>query len=239
MSFFSSLILFHPNPAPIIRVADLFQFATTLRSSVGVKDDSRCSASVKYGDRIDQDYETTNLMDWHESGGSRWGTIKEYKWDKKYNQLPWTNIAAKFAKIKKNVYRAHLSLGWLTKDSCTALTRWSDKDPQSGICPDSLSIEIDPICPTILTDEELVCTGLVSINFPGNGYFTWGPTWQDYAEQYREAKPIVEARSLTRSMFPVKRGDSFDKILEHLGPRFLNRDYYEDGDWILSVNETG
>jgi len=66
-----------------------------------------------------------------------------------------------------------------------------------------------------------------------------GPTWQDYAEQYRDAKPIVEARSLARSMFPVKRGDSFEKISEHLGPRFLNRDSPEDGDWILSVNETG
>ena len=174
MSFFSSLNLFHPNPPPPIEVAELFHFATTLRSAVGVKDDSRCSTSLKYGDKIAQDYETTNLMDWHDSGGSRWGTIKEYKWDKMYGQLPWTEICAKFAKAKKNVCRAHLSLGWLTKDSCTALTRWSDKDPSSGMCPDSLSIEIDPICPTILSDEELVCAGLVSINFPGNGYFTWG-----------------------------------------------------------------
>jgi len=239
MSFFSSLILFHPNPPPIIKGVDLIQFATTLRNEVGVKDDSRCSASLKYGERIDQDYETTNLMDWHESAGARWGTFKEYKWDKKYDQLPWADIVVKFAKAKKNVYRAHLSLGWLTKDSCTALTRWSDKDPRSGICPDSLSIEIDPICPTILSDEALVCTGLVSINFPGNGYFSWEPTWQDYAEQYREAKPVVAARSLTRSIFPVIRGDSFDKISEHLGPRFLNRDYYKEGDWVLSVNETG
>lgn len=223
-----------------MKAAGLISFATMLRSAVGVEDRAKCSVSLKYGDSIDQDHETTTLMDWHTSEGSTWSTIKEYQWDKKVKEIPWSKLQSKFLRDNKTIYRGHLRLGSLKHESCAALSRSSAADPQCGIYPDSLSISIDPVCPSTLSDEEEpVYTGLVSIRFSGNGYFTWGPHWSDYAEQYKAAAPIQVARRLTRTHFPVRRDDSVEKIAGHLGPRFLNRDYYEDGDWILSVSESG
>jgi len=220
-----------------MRAGDLFQLGSKLRESVGTKPHSRCDLRIKYGESIDQDYETTNLMDWDESGV--FASPRDYEWDASWNDVLWTDLPASLAAETRSIYRAYCLLGWLSEESCSALTRSSDEAPESGIWPDSISIEIDPICPTMLSDEELVCTGLISINFSGNGYFSWGPTWEQYSTQYRSATPVTAARKITREMFPVPRSEKLDRISEHLGDRFFNRAYYEPGDWILSVTETG
>jgi len=218
-------------------VGDLARLGTQLRAGIGAKPDTHCDLQLKYGECIDQDYETTNLMDWDESG--IFGSPRDYKWDGSWNHVLWNDLPASLATDTRSIYRAFFGLGLLTNESSSALTRQRDEDPGSGIWPDTFSIEIDPICPTILSDEELVCTGLISINFSGSGYFSWGPTWEEYANQYRFAAPVTAARRITRELFPVSHSERLDLVCEHLGDRFLNRAFYEPGDWILSVKETG
>ncbi len=88
-----------------------------------------------------------------------------------------------------------------------------------------------------LDADEVLCTGMLAVSFEGNGYFSWGRCFSDYAEQYRDAPPVVAARRICRETFPVAHSERFDRIAEHLGETFLNRDDYEDGDWILSIAE--
>ena len=62
---------------------------------------------------------------------------------------------------------------------------------------------------------------------------------QDYAAQYSVAQPVIKAKQICREQFPVKRDERFERFAKHLGELFLNRACYEEGDWILSVSETG
>lgn len=236
MSFFGSLILFYPSTPPQISVSQLLQLSSDLRQSIGTKLESPCSIEIKYGDRIDVDYECSTQVDWDDSG--RIGSHREIEWDKVYGDLTWQDLTKQLNDDEQYVYRGYLSLGSLTKESCAALTRWSNEDPRSGICPDSVSLKLGPVCPSSLSDEELVCTGMVALAFAGNGYFSWGPSWKEYAEQYQKAAPVLAAIRDTKRMFPVPKSESFARIAEHLGDRFLNREYYEPGDWILSIDES-
>lgn len=217
--------------------AELYRFGRELRSSAGVKPETPCSLNLKFGKKIDQDYRTSNEMEWDESG--LMGRTREYKWDVSLSRMPWSEIPGDWSAGKKNVYRAYFSLGDLTREASAALTRWSIDNPASGIAPDCVGIEINPVCPATLSSEELACTGMISVNFSGNGYFTWGPGWRDYAAQYTRAFPVVEALRIARSLFPAASSSAFKNISDYLGERFLNRECYEEGDWILTVQESG
>lgn len=237
MSFFSSLVLFYPGKPPVIKGHDLQNMASALRDAVGVKPDSRSTLEVKWGERIDQDYESTNETDWDESG--IFGTPRDFAWDLKRFNLPWSEVWADSSALTGNVYRAYVSLGLLTKPAVESLRASDPSDDRSFIAPDCASIQIGPICPATLSTEELACTGMVAVTFAGNGYFTWGRNMADYAAQYRDAPPVCEARRICRERFPAVRDDSFERIADHLGDLFLNRSSYVEGDWILSISETG
>jgi hypothetical protein len=79
----------------------------------------------------------------------------------------------------------------------------------------------------------------MTVYFPGNGDFSWGPPWSAYAEQYAQAGPVVTAKRIARTFFPVRRDGEFERVASYLGETFLNRDCYEEGDWILTVSESG
>ncbi len=89
-----------------------------------------------------------------------------------------------------------------------------------------------------LDASELVCTGLIGINFSGNGYFSWKKEYSEYVTQYESAFPIVAAKNISKEMFPVKKDSRFAGIDEYLGKLFFNRQNYRNGDWILSIVES-
>jgi hypothetical protein len=138
------------------------------------------------------------------------------------------------------VYRSFMRVGWLTPEVSQQLKRQDEKDSTCGFWPDSLCISIDPFCPKCLgDDDELLCVGLVAVTFSGNGYFSWGVPWNDYAEQYRASAPVREAMRIAQSHFPVESTEIIPKIEAALGQRFLNRSYYVAGDWVLTPSESG
>ena len=237
MSFFSSLSLFFPGTPPVITGTEWKRFAEALRSAVEVDQSSKGTLRIKWGDRIDQDYDDTNEFDWDDSGMI--GTPREFPWDIEIDNQPWEALWQNASVNGGNVYRSYLALGALTPDACRSLGATGDSDDGSYIAPDSVSLSANPVCPATLDAEEMVCTGLLEVSFAGNGYFSWGRPYADYAAQYREAPPIVAAQKICRELFPVTRDDRFDRIADHLGAIFLNRDYYAEGDWILSISETG
>jgi len=238
MSFFSSLALVYPGKPPRMTVAQLDQFASELRGHVGVEPDAEITLQLKYGDRIDQDYEPTVSMQSDESGTIAYPI--EFEWD---GEWQWKDGPSKPASVlggRNWIHRAYMELGWLTSETSRHLSREHESDHSCGFWPDSLSIAIDPFCPAVLgEDEEVLCVGFIAVRFSGNGYFTWGAEWQEYAAQYRQAPPVQEALRIARKHFPVTNGEIRYRVEEALGQRFLNCLYYQPGDWVLTVNESG
>ena len=239
MSFFSSLVLFYPSTPPLISVAQLCALADELRANVGVKPDSDVVLELKYGDSIDQDLESTTAIDWDESGLV--GTYRRYEWDGKWRRGRGEAWPAELVEGKRLIYRSFMRLGRLTPEVSQLLMRQDPNDATCGFQPNSLCVSIDPFCPTCLgdDDEQLLCVGLVAITFSGNGYFSWGVPWGDYAEQYKADEAVREAMRIARSHFPVDSEGIIPRVEDALGERFLNCSYYEAGDWVLTPSESG
>ncbi|MBI2302013.1 MAG: hypothetical protein HYU66_24175, partial [Armatimonadetes bacterium] len=200
MSFYSSLILFHPGKPPQMRGTDLHELAVSLRDAVGVTPSSNASVSLKWGRRIDQDYERTNEMEWDESGMV--GHLRSFPWDVKHFNVPWDAAWPSPFVLNHSIYRAYVSLGDLTKPAIESLAAADPAESWSRIEPDCAAIEINPICPVTLSSEQRVCTGLLAVKFAGYGLFTWR-SLAEYAAQYAVAPPVLEARRICRERYPV------------------------------------
>lgn len=237
MAFFSSLTLFFPGTPPVITGGQWKQFSEALREAIGIDQSSPGALQLKWGERIDQDYDRPNELEWDDSG--LMGTPRAFPWDIDIDRNPWDRLWDTANLNGGNIYRSFLSLGSLTSDVSRALSASDVGYKGSYIAPDSASVSAHPVCPATLDAEELVCTGLLEVRISGNGYFSWGRPYADYANQYRDAAPIIALRRVCRQFFPVVRDERFDRIADHLGSIFLNRDSYEEGDWILSIIETG
>ncbi len=236
MAFYSSLTLFYPGAPPIVSVAELRKFATLLRKEIGVEQQSSGTLNLKWGERIDSDYEDTNQTVWHESGVI--GVPQDYPWDIEANESLWDDIWNDVSDDSRTVYRAYVSLGDLTNEASKALSAHGDSSKNSNVLLDCASIEINPVCPRTLAAEELTCTGLFEVNFSGYGYFSWRRDFSEYATQYESALPVSATKKICRKMFPVAKDERFERIDEHLGNIFLNRNFYQKGDWMLTVLET-
>jgi hypothetical protein len=238
MSFFSSLALFYPGVPPLMTASQLCDFAEALRAVSGVNEESEITLELKCGERMDQDYESTTSIDWDSSGIL--GTYNAFEWD---GEWQWGRGEPRPPELTANpqmVYRSYMRAGWLLPEACEQLRRQDEKDSTCGFWPDSLCISVDPFCPKCLgDDDDLLCVGLIAVTFSGNGYFSWGVPWSAYAEQYMAAGPVREAMRIARSHFPVGNAEIIPKIEAALGERFLNRSYYEAGDWILTPSESG
>jgi hypothetical protein len=237
MSFYSSLTLFYPGTPPSISGVSWRRFAGALRSEIGIRRESNCTLHLKWGERIDQDYDDANAIEWDHSGVI--GTTRDYPWDIEINNQPWESLWQAALADDGKLYRSYLSLGQLTPDASQSIGAAHASDVASYFAPDYAAISANPVCPVTLDSEEMCCAGLVEVSFSGYGSFSWSGPFADYASQYREAPPVVAARKICRQFFPVIQDDRFDRVTDHLGEIFLNRDYYEEGDWILSIIETG
>ena len=238
MSFFSSLALFYPGVPPLMTATQLCDFAEALRAAAGVSEESEVTLKLKCGGRIDQDYESTTSIDWDDSGNV--GRYKPFEWD---GEWQWGRGQPRSQELTANqamVYRSSMRVGWLKPEVSQQLKRQDDRDSTCGFWPDALCISIDPFCPKCLGDDDkLLCVGLIAVTFSGNGYFSWGVPWNDYAEQYSASEPVRAAMRITQSHFPVDNAEIIQKIEAALGERFLNRSFYEAGDWVMTPSESG
>lgn len=213
------------------------QFASDLRAHIGIDQQSSASLDLAWWRCIDQDYVDIDDMDWDESG--RIGVAKEFTWDIQIAPTTWESLSQHPVDKNKILYRSHLNLGQLTRDARQSIGTSHENDRTCFFAPDEVSLQANPVCPGQLDADERVCTGLIALSFSGPGYLSWGHSFADYAQQFRHANTITTARRACREFFPVKRNWRFKRIAKHLGEIFLNRDDYEEGDWILPVVEGG
>ncbi|MEM7014462.1 MAG: hypothetical protein AAF585_23625 [Verrucomicrobiota bacterium] len=153
---------------------------------------------------------------------------------------PWSQVweGANLANLNSNIYRSYCFLGDLPDHVFEALSAADEHDQTCFIGPDGLSISANPVCPELLEADEVVCAGLVELSFSGQGFFTWKPI-SEYKNQYQNAAPLLAARRICREFFPVVRNERFERIAAHLGETFLNQEDYREGDWILTIDESG
>lgn len=254
MSYFSSLVLIFPGKPPNVSGAQLRKFAEELRKVTGVKTESPANLSLKWGGRIDRNRRDIAEIDWGAHGlvekikaifkppGANIGYMVPFPWDLERNRKPWHELWDQ-ADDSRRIYRAYVNLGNLAVE-VTQRMMASPPDGRGGgtyggIYPDSVVIEVNPVCPNTLNETYETCRGFLSVQFPGNGYFTWGRSMGEYAAQYADVVAVREALRICRKHFPVGSMPKFDKMVEPLGDLFLNRSYYQEGDWILSIAETG
>ncbi|MEZ5324843.1 MAG: hypothetical protein R3F19_07255 [Verrucomicrobiales bacterium] len=165
------------------------------------------------------------------------GHYVEREWDVSIENQPWNSAWPEAIAGAEGIYRGRIGLGALTSKCSNTLTAWDENDESNlYIVPDTAVLEISPVNLWTFPTEDNVCTGMVALKFSGNGYFSWRDP-AAYAQQFRDAEPILAALRVCREKFPVVRDSRFRKIEKHLGDRFLNREYYQDGDWILSFSD--
>ena len=235
MSLFSSLLIFYPSDPPKITLAEARTFCDQLRNILSLRD-ILLAVDIKYGESIDQDDETTNLMEWNETGTT--GRFVQYPWDHEGRNLPWTELWPGRDAEVRHLYRASIGLGRLPKPVGTELMAMRDeKTSHEFVAPDSLSFQIDPVLPATLNTTELFAYGYIGLSFSGNGFFSWQPLSR-YWEQARVSPTLRAVLQLCRETFPVPRLQ-LGQLSADLGELFLNREEYRQGDWIVSVSETG
>ena len=241
MGFVSSLVLFHPGDPPGISPESLKDLAVAIREVCGVGEDSRGSIGIKWGDRIDQDLKDTSgeesPEEWPESGVLI-SEVRDYPWDVEREFQGQEEFDRLYpAGERRNLYRARVDLGSLMEDSIRELVVQSESDPSLFIAPDCCSIEVGPVTPCTLEDDELTCTGFLSVHFSGNGLFGWNRPYTNFWETFGSAAAVTETMRVCRDFFPVPATDLIRRNRDFLGEMFLNRETYSEGDWIASFQE--
>jgi hypothetical protein len=239
MSFFSSLCLFYPGLPPEVTVLQLKQFSIRLREIIDFQPWIQ-TVNLKFGKNIARDLKSTNEL--KEVAPFMFKTVA-YKWDHESGgrDRPWIDLWPKSRFEQKSVYRSHLIFGGLPSEVSRELQSMHP-DPQKGfIAPDMASLSIDPFSPGTLGDEEpRDIMGFLTLSFAGNGYFSWrDDPFGTYWREVQQGASLAQVRSLCRDLFPVPRLRFLDEMSNDLGELFLNREDYQDGDWVVTISETG
>ena len=247
MSFFSSLEVFYPGRPPSLTVGELRKFCDGLRSALAVEHNRRLHVSLKYGAFGKKAFDALHEVKWDRSGMVGRLPLEEDRQpeevDHKHSDAPWSVLWPDTAFDHKTVLRAYIHLGSLPKGACRDLTA-HDPAPEarSYIVPDCLSVSISPVYAMTLATEppqnEDECYGFLSLCFPGNGYFTWQPL-DAYWQVAGHTDTVRKTLQLCREAWPAPAFGGWNTLKEALGERFLNRDPYKPGDWVVSVSESG
>lgn len=234
MSLFSALCLLYPGVPPKLTAIDLRTFCEKLRAELQLGDASQ-KVRLRFGDSIDQDLETTQLM--KQVGPGSFQFVK-YPWDYEKESGTWEELWPSPKNDKQTIYRAFVDLGPLPKEVSRAFTAISP-DQRFYIAPDNLSLQIAPFAPETLSEASDECLGFVHLSLSGNGHFTWRPL-EKYWDQIRQAPSLVALQRLCRESLPVPdSGFPLEELQEDLGALFMNGADYRPSDWIVTVSETG
>ncbi len=234
MSLYSSLCIVYPGSPPKLTAEDLHTFCTQLRA-VFPFGAALQRVQVKFGRAIDQDFETTQLMKEVAPGMMQ---FVEYPWDHEKRDAPWEDLWPSPKRRKQVIYRAEIGFGSLPKEISREFTAISP-DERNFIAPDSLSLSIGPFAPETLSKQNDECLGFIHLSLSGNGCFTWQPL-EKYWDQIRQTPSLAAIQRACREAFPVTVPKlPVQELQEDLGPLFLNGPDYQEGDWMVTVAETG
>ena len=239
MSRHSSLSFIYPFKPPTVTTLTLQSFWNDIILEASKPSTLNC-VKLKYGNSIDQDYQSTNMIDWgpEDSNHSLIGFCREYEWDYRIEGKPFEQSWPDLSLCDKILYRADvLSINSIRSDLQRELV-YNIEDEHRYFSPDSIGLHIDPAVPCTLGSTDLLCVGLIRIDLSGYGYFCWQPITK-YWEQIKESQIVKIIQRLCRKHFPVPSFDLEMESIQEFGELFLNKSSYQTGDWIISLHETG
>lgn len=224
MSAYSGLLLFSPASSSKITFGDIRDWTSELRTLSGVNENSRGSIKLKFGESIDQD---------------PLSEAREKHWDYKVQDAQWDSLWPDVdALFQQPVSNAYVDLGSLEHSMSKALAVMQSQDAEyEWIAPDSISFRVGPVCAGTVDMDRDQSVGAIEISFWGYGFFGWQPT-QAFWEHYRNCEAFTRIREWCRKTLPVHDAEAVSQASDHLGDLFMNRSDYQDGDWMVSIDET-
>lgn len=238
MSSYSSLILCHAAPPPVVTGASLAAFLRRVAETDAVAGGADLLCQVKFGARIDQDELRAESVEWDESGLI--ATHGEYDWDYSECHSSLAAVAAAVSGLPGSIYRAFLDLGGLHEEVVAALTREASPDNEQPLCLCDLSFEIGPVRGSSLVDRPFFA-GWMGLRFSGYGYFfPW--TYKEArlrAESVGRVRGLTEACMQTWPLRPTVPSQEVVEVRRRMGELWLYDDPATPSGWLWIVAETG
>ena len=153
----------------MVTVADLGEFTRRVAASEALVGGEQLLFQIKYGDRVDADEVTTDVVEWDESGTM--GTVGEYAWDRSESFASLSTLADTLMNDRETIYRAFLQLGQMNSKIVTALTRAPLEENEIGLCLWDLSLTVGPVHVAGLASDSSAFVGWMGLSFSGPGYF--------------------------------------------------------------------
>jgi hypothetical protein len=237
MSYWSSMNLVRMGPPPRVTTSAMREFVLELSKMRVLEDENDFSWRIKFGERVDADELTTNLIDWNESGMI--GTQREYPWDVNLAYKTIADFANSTEADNKPVYRALIGLGTSNDEIVNALTRNPCEDNEYPMCLWSLWFEVGPIQITSLGSESVIQAGWMNLSFSGPGYFF--PWDFRFAKQRLESVDIVQGIvELCRKTWPVPKSSTSAKTIaarQECSELWMYDDFALSQDWLWFASE--
>ena len=177
MSFFTSLVLYRPGPAPAVTADGLGRLCDDLIDAGLLAADVRgrepCGGlSVKFGPAADMDDLGTSIEE--PDGTGRFVHVRPIAWDVDLpGRPPVREVAAALREDQRTIYRAWVDLGAAADGLTDPLTREPGPDNERGFYPQDLSLSVGPVTCGML-DEDATRVGWTAASLSGSGYlFPW------------------------------------------------------------------
>jgi hypothetical protein len=237
MSFWSSLILARAAPPPVVAAAEMGLLVRKLIAIDALAGDEAPLCQIKYGPRVDADEQTTNVVDWDESGVI--GTVGEYPWDRSDTYPSLAELVDDLAHDDGTLYRAYVSLGSSHPEIVSALTREPSEQNEVALCLDSMSFSIGPVLVGGLDSQAPAFAGWLGLSFSGPGYyFPW--TYREARERAEKVAKVRQVADACRSVWPVKPTPASAAAIagrRELAELWLYDDATAPLDWLWFVSE--
>jgi len=239
MSFWSSLNLVRAAAPPVVTAAAIGRFVSELAATGALAGDETPLCQIKYGPRVDADEQTTDVMQWDESGII--GTVCEYPWDRSETFPSLAALSEALTTDDRRVYRAFLSLGGVVPEIVAALTRQPSEQNEVGLCLYGLSFSVGPVLVAGLGSEFPVFAGWIGLSFSGPGYFyPW--KFRQVRERAEAVESVQRLVATCRAAWPVAPTPASAEAVagrRHAADLWLYDDFALPPDWLWFASETG
>lgn len=239
MSFWSSLSYARVAPAPKVTVDSISHFASELAGTKAVEEGHQLLCQIKYGERIDSDEETTEVVQYDPSGII--GVMGDYPWDRSETFSSLTALADELRTDDRCVYRAFLDFGQLRSEVVADLTREASEENEQAMCLWAPSLSVGPVLISGLDSQEPAFAGWMDFTFSGPGYFY--PWTYRAARERAEANDVIQqVAAICRETWPVKPSSPTVEGMEgrrKMAELWLYDDFSHPYDWLWFASESG
>jgi hypothetical protein len=238
MSFFTTLKYYRPRKPPLVAGDDLAVVVARLAATGKLTGSGTYGVKIKFGEAIDADDKGTI---WYESVLPNLMRVGEIEWD--LNPGTLRSIDEVIGALKGNtspVYRAHVFMGTPTADVLEPITREDSPENNIHFLPSDFSLELGPVSAGLLSTEDTVQVGWMSLNLGGSGYlYPW--SLSEVLERASSSAAIKALTDVVQAMWPVPSVAPEKEIVEirRQLPDIWPYEAERAWDWYWGVHESG